>query len=366
VKTHAKRALRDLLAFLAQFEYAPHLPTSIAKDFNDRVNLSAHGARNPRRSESTFSLEPHTTYSLSDLFAAMPPSDLPPYPTQEVTISDEQDQPPCLPQTCEWSTYHPLLTDALHSLLLCHCLIQTSAKELLRHTYMAARLVRLADGYPIFQASRSPARSDWVEVLRRADNSWLQLSASWETLCTPAPLPFFYDSLSSKVKPHVGPSQKEYADAAASLINGGPTNPTAEEEHRQRMREHDQVILDALDDERVCDEHTFRAAIVAREKRAERDRAVAAAANGTSSNNDPTTTNNNPGPKRWADEDDKEYPVCTARATAIAQWVLHAPVVTNTTRRKKRPKKAGAKVKEGPNGSIQKPSLENTAEPIDT
>ncbi|KAF5018390.1 hypothetical protein F66182_9641, partial [Fusarium sp. NRRL 66182] len=74
VKTHAKRALRDLLAFLAQFEYAPHLPTSIAKDFNDRVNLSAHGARNPRRSESTFSLEPHTTYSLSDLFAAMPPS----------------------------------------------------------------------------------------------------------------------------------------------------------------------------------------------------------------------------------------------------------------------------------------------------
>ncbi|KAF4962724.1 hypothetical protein FSARC_9285, partial [Fusarium sarcochroum] len=217
VKTYAKRALRDLLAFMSQFEYAPNLPTSIARDFNDRVNLSAHGARNPRPSETTYSLEPHTTYSLSDLFAAVPPSDLPSYPSKELTKSNEQTQPSDIPSTCEWSTYHPLLTDALHSLLLCHCLAQTSAKELQRHTYMVARLVRLSDGYPIFQASRSPARSDWVEVLRCGDDSWVQLSASWETLCTPAPLPFYYDNL-PKAKLHAGPSRKEAAAAAAAMI----------------------------------------------------------------------------------------------------------------------------------------------------
>jgi hypothetical protein len=195
VKKYAKWALRDLLAFLSHFEYAPNLPNLIVKDFNDRVNLSAQGARNPRPSEATYLLEPYTTYTLAELFAAVPPSDLPPYPNEDVTNPDEQTQSSDKPKVCEGSSYHPLMTDALHSLLLCHCLIQTSAKELQRHTYMAARLIRLADGYPIFQACRSPARSDWLEVLRRADDSWLQLSASWDTLCTPAPLPFHYDPL---------------------------------------------------------------------------------------------------------------------------------------------------------------------------
>ncbi|KAM0564259.1 hypothetical protein ACHAPJ_000469 [Fusarium lateritium] len=361
VKTYAKRALRDLLAFMSQFEYAPNLPTSIARDFNDRVNLSAHGARNPRPSETTYSLEPHTTYSLSDLFAAVPPSDLPPYPSKELTKSNEQAQPSDIPPTCEWSTYHPLLTDALHSLLLCHCLAQTSAKELQRHTYMVARLVRLSDGYPIFQASRSPARSDWVEVLRCANENWIQLSASWETLCTPAPLPFYYDNLPPKSKLHPGPSRKEAAAAAAAMINGGSAVLSPEAQRRQRMRERDQVIMDALDDERVCDEDTFRAAIEAREKRAEQDRAAAAASANGSTNGAPTTTNNS-GPKRWAVDDSKENPVCTARATAIATWVREAPVVTGTTRRKKRPKKAGGKT-EALGDSVEKLSLEDAAAP---
>ncbi|KAF4337085.1 hypothetical protein FBEOM_9074 [Fusarium beomiforme] len=341
VKKYAKWALRDLLAFMSHFEYAPSLPSSIAKDFNDRVNLSAQGTRNPRSSEATYTLKPHTTYAISELFAAVPPSDLPPYPNQEVQNSIGKAQPSEMPQTCEWATYHPLMTDALHSLLLCHCLVQTSAKELQRHTYMAARLVRLADGYPIFQASRSPARSDWVEILRRADDNWLQLSAPWETLCIPAPLPFYYDNLPRDLsKMHIGASRKEAAAAAASLINGGSDKNnavSAAEQHRQRMREHDRRVRDALNDERVCDEATFRAAIEAREKWDEKQRATA---NGSSPNGIST---NNLGLKTWSVDDSKDYPVCTTRATLISQWVHKAPIVTGTTRRKKRTKKTTSK-----------------------
>ncbi|GKT98760.1 unnamed protein product [Fusarium langsethiae] len=346
VKKYAKWALRDLLAFLSYFEYAPNLPNLIVKDFNDRVNLSAQGARNPRPSEATYLLVPHTTYTLAELFAAVPPPDLPPYPNEDVTNPDKETQSSDNPRVCEGSTYHPLMTDALHSLLLCHCLIQTSAKELQRHTYMAARLIRLADGYPIFQACRSPARSDWLEVLRRADDSWLQLSASWDTLCTPAPLPFHYDSPQhGAASANMGASRKEAAAAAASLINGS-SNTTKHVQsledrrrHRMRERERDQRVRVALSDQRVCDEDTFRAAIEAQEKRAEQeDRAAAAAAT------PPYSTPNADGrPKRWVVDDSEFYPVCTARATMIAQWVCEAPVVTRTTRRKKRTKRPESK-----------------------
>ncbi|KAM0493319.1 hypothetical protein ACHAP8_009348 [Fusarium lateritium] len=361
VKKYAKWALRDLLAFLSHFEYAPNLPNLIVKDFNDRVNLSAQGVRNPRPSEATYLLEPHTTYTLAELFAAVPPSDLPPYPNEDVTNPDKQTQSSDSPKACEGSSYHPLMTDALHSLLLCHCLIQTSAKELQRHTYMAARLIRLADGYPIFQACRSPARSDWLEVLRRADDSWLQLSASWDTLCTPAPLPFHYDPLQhGATSANTGASRKEAAAAAASLINGGSSTekpePSPEELRRHRMRERDQRVRVALSDQRVCDEDTFRASIEAQEKRAEQeDRAAAAAAvtpNGAS--------NADGRPKRWVVDDSEFYPVCTARATMIAQWVCEAPVVASTTRRKKRTKRPEGKA-DTLADSAKKMSLKDTA-----
>ncbi|KAL4730535.1 hypothetical protein ACLX1H_002571 [Fusarium chlamydosporum] len=347
VKKYAKWALRDLLTYLSHFEYAPNLPNLIAKDFNDRVNQSAHGTRNPRPSEATYLLEPHTTYTFAELFSAVPPSDLPPYPNDEITNSNKQTQLSDPPAVCEGSTYHPLMTDALHTLLLCHCLIQTSAKELQRHTYMAARLIRLADGYPIFQACRSPARSDWLEVLRRADDSWLQLSASWDTLCTPAPLPFHLDTLPHGVSNmHTGASRKEAAAAAASLINGSSNAakpvPSPEDQRRYRMRERDQRVRTALSDQRVCDEDTFRAAMEAQEKRAEQeDRAAAAATAGDASPD--SAFNGDELPKRWVVDDSKEYPVCTARASLIAQWVCEAPVVTGITRRKKRTKRPEGK-----------------------
>ncbi|KAF7542813.1 hypothetical protein G7Z17_g11262 [Cylindrodendrum hubeiense] len=344
VKTYAKRAVRDYISFISQFEYAPNLPVKVAKDFGYRINHAARGIRNPRSSEPGSLKEPHAYYPLSDLFAAVPPSNLPAYPSQDLPESGTLSPP--LDKTCEYITYHPLLTDALHSLLLCHCLIQTSAKELLRHANMVARLVRLADGYPIFQASRSTARSDWIDVIRRAEN-WLQLSASWETLCLPAPLPMF--DVYHPQQP--GPSPSQAASAAAAMLNGesvqDATQQRRQERTKERIREH--AILDALDDERVYDEESFRAAVEAREKHAEEDGALF----GTdfsnpidmqtwlSAANAAVDITTNPANQRSSTADPKEYPILTERAAAIAHWVREAPVVTGTTKRKKRTKKPG-------------------------
>ena len=80
-------------------------------------------------------------------------------------------------------TYHPLLSEALHGLLLCHSLMQTSTKEHKRHAHMVARLVRLSDGFPIFLAARSASRADWTEIMRKTGD-WLGLEQAWEKLCS--------------------------------------------------------------------------------------------------------------------------------------------------------------------------------------
>jgi hypothetical protein len=346
-KNCAKRALKDYMSFLAQFEYTPDLPPKIARDFNERVSFAAHGVRNHRVSDTGTPPEPHTVYSLSELFAPIPPADLPPYPTQEF-IKDGPPPDNYGPSSGESLTFHPLLTDALHCLLLCHCLVQTSAKELQRHAYMVARLVRLTDGYPIFQASRSPARTDWMEVMRRAEN-WLQLGASWDHLCAPAPLSL-YDNNWPTQKSLVSPTKA--ASAAAALVNGTSPTPAvaavSEEKRKERIRQ--QAIIEALNDDRVNDEASFRASVHARERRAEEDHAASPtnkSPSTASSTDQPSYTprpGNGPVRPRWSPEDGAGYrdhhPIPTERASAIAQWVVEAPVVTNPARKKKRAKKA--------------------------
>jgi len=355
VKTNAKRALRDYISYLSHFDYTPGLPATITEEFVRKVNQAASGFKIPRphnhgRSldlESNASLSngqlsdalvPHNgvhtnrsrpspglsrnadlptlpapaVYQISDLFSATPPADLPPYPEtatalttkQQMQASQNEAAKAFLAQTdChEALTYHPLLTDALHSLLLCHCLIQTSARELQRHAHMVARLARVCDGYPIFQASRSPSRADWIEVVRRGDN-WIQLQQSWESLCAPAPLP-----------------------------GQMPTNQQKETPAEKKERLKQQAIMEALEDDRVHDEASFHAAVAARQRRQEEE---ARKAEGREM------------PKRWAQEDGKEYPISTERAQAIVRWIKEAPVggETGGPRKKKRATKPGSKGK---------------------
>jgi hypothetical protein len=221
-------------------------------------------------------------------------------------------------------TYHPLLTDALHSLLLAHALLQTSPTELLRHAHNAARLARIADGYPIFQAARSPARADWIEVLRRANN-WLGLSVPWQKLCAPAPLP-----------EAAGGWAKEAGGSTALAKRMQAKKEETPEQKRERIKQ--ESILDALSDDRVVDEESFQKAVRAREKRAlEDEQGISGPLKDKESGSDSNGNGSEaPAPRRWAqDENGKEYPISTDRAEAIARWIKEAPLSMGG--KKKRP-----------------------------
>ncbi|KAL9625799.1 MAG: hypothetical protein Q9160_000119 [Pyrenula sp. 1 TL-2023] len=400
VRTYAKRALRDYLSFLSHLDYTPGLPKEITEDFFREVHALANGSPKPKPSDRRlleYNTKPSTTsstiirhdnedtghrtnglphlpslpsievHSINALFSAVPPPNLPPYPPNTKALvpaprhhplhaSDPSPSPSTLDLDLHESlTYHPLLTDALHSLLLCHILIQTSRTELLRHAHMVARLARICDGYPIFLAARSPARADWIEVLRRVGaKEWIGLEAGWEEICRPAPLP--------------GHGKMNGAGG------GGEMSP-------QERRKHE-AVMEALADERVEDEESFRASARARELRAAREEeeeqrreylrsathaapstapshaavagekdggstaaaaaAAAAPLNGEAKNasfalsSSASTPSSSPspssssstgagGPKRWAQQDDgKEYPISTERAEALARWIKEA------------------------------------------
>lgn len=381
VKTFARRALKDYMTMLSHFDYSPNLSTTFIRDFNERVNQAIRATRAGRSSESVkpmSAVDPYTVYPMSDLFAAVAPPDLPPYPSQELARNGAlPPSPGPAPLTCEWATFHPLLTDALHSLLLCHCLVQTSVKELQRHANMVARLVRLCDGYPVFQGSRSPARSDWNEILTCTKN-WVELSADWDTLCTSAPMPHHSLDGLGWTQSSLNPSLA--ASAAAALISGSSDSANAaarEETEMQAAKEkaREKAIMEALGDDRVTDIHSFRAAVRSRQKR---DQVNAAKTQETeqvtessvtsplvdtlcpppSSSPPPSTTPATPrvNPQerqsthqylegwhqRWANNDSKDYPIMTERAAAVALWIRDAPLVTGTAKRKKRGKKSGA------------------------
>ncbi|AEO55567.1 hypothetical protein MYCTH_2049292 [Thermothelomyces thermophilus ATCC 42464] len=375
VRLNAKRALRDYTAYLSFFEYSPDLPIEVADDFARKVNCAVNGAKPPRsqshlsgprspsagEGEPTF--PPHRVYALSDLFTSFPPAGLPPYPVTEM-VPEPPSSPGPVRTTTEALTCHPLLTDALHALLLCHSLIQTSAKELLRHANMVARLTRLADGYPVFQSSRCPARADWIEVLRAGGN-WIQLVGSWEDLCAPAPLPLFQCSGNgaTPVPLSVPPTRQPKAPTSPG-DDSGSTAPDASAaapgsgDKQRRDRIHQQAVLDALGDDRVTDESTLRLAIRARQLRAEHDyrldnaaaaldakflsselrvpasspaSAAVSAGVGTTTISTSTSTRRRAQPSSQFDDGRDYYPISSERASAITRWVTQAPPPSRST-----------------------------------
>ncbi|SPO04257.1 uncharacterized protein DNG_06940 [Cephalotrichum gorgonifer] len=266
VKTHARRALKDFLAFLSHLEYTPHMPQEAVADFTEKIGQAASGNRNPRHVQSGH-IAPEVVYQISDLFSATPPTDIPPYPPADSYGS------PAKSLTVEACTYHPLLTEALHSLLLCHCLLQTSRTELIRHAHNVARLARIADAYPVFQASRSAARADFVDILEKTELA-SSFARPWDALCAPAPLPSI---------PH--PPNCSCGDSH----EGG--NPDLKGEGSVRSDE---------------------------------------GRGGRASGAGRALT-------RWSVADDgKEYPIVTDRALLIARWITDVPFVSTGTAKKKR------------------------------
>jgi hypothetical protein len=157
------------------------------------------------------------------------------------------------------------------------------------------------------------------------------------------------------------------------------------------------AILEALEDDRVTDEASFRAAIRARQRRAELDYRIDNAINALDvklqalggaapavgaglpggqtkdggdgvtggcnalvrapsasdkrdDNGCAKTAAANASARRWAMDDGREYPILTERATAVARWVCEAPATAGSGgggKRKKRPAKKPASTATG-------------------
>ena len=348
VRANAKRAVRDYIAFFRTFQYTPAVSAEVADAFLARIALvSTKEHRLPASAASwpANARGANRLITIDQLFAPTPPAGLPPFPSVETAIvSKNAPQPlPSPSPSAEAVTYHPLLTDALHSFLLAHSLLQTSSKELQRHAYMVARLVRLADGFPLFQACRSAARGDWVEVLQRAGGKqWIELAASWESLCAPAPLPAAGSAAPAAVAPspttHSAPRKKALPapgdsepdspatapaeDAVTGAAASTPTTPVSVGSAKSpsgALAEPDLPL----------DPH--------------------AQASSMALLSDPDKRK-----KRWAADDSREY---TERAGLVARWVKEVPssgpfsgVVSR--RKKKGGKKTGsAAVGSGPGSS---------------
>jgi hypothetical protein len=281
-------------------------------------------------------LPPLKIYKLNELFASVAPTDLPPFPAS--TESNPKLHPTFnLPEYSEAVTYHPLIIEALHSVLLCHCLIQTSTKEHLRHAYMAARLIQACDAAPIFLAARSPARSDWMEIIRRSGN-FPTLENSWEYLCDPT-------------------------SATAQQTKQSQETP---EQRRERIKQ--QAIEGALGDERVVDEESFKLSVRAREELAVQEEEEVAkknrfaadghararhlpAANGTNGAGAAETTpqQQQPPPPSQSDKRPSNHAVAAAdatissdRAQAIYMWMRDAPPSASDGSGRSRKKKSAA------------------------
>lgn len=406
VKTNAKRALKDYTAFLSHFDYTPGLPYEFTNEIMRRVYDLSNGTKPTQQiqqnrvtelddSDDTGSekiakenngtalmkqpqtkqrggktttergedgwpqIPPPKIHPASALFAEKPPADLPPFPALDTAHPNCHGAAHEAFGSREAVTYHPLLTDTLHSLLLAHALLQTSPTELLRHANNAARLARVADGYPLFQAARSPARADWIEVLRRANN-WLGLSMPWQKLCAPAPLPENEAGGNSLAKKRSSSQSQNNSSTALSERHPAQRDSKSETAEQKRERIKQESIIDALSDDRVVDEESFQQAVRARERRAMedeegisgplKDKETSSSASSPAPSTPAEVENGQPpAMKRWAqDESGKEYPISTVRAEAIARWIKEAPLSMGG--KKKRPAKKKSACAAVPNG----------------
>ncbi|QIX01700.1 hypothetical protein AMS68_007217 [Peltaster fructicola] len=331
VKTNAKRALKDYLAFLSHFEYTPGLAYEVTNEIMRRMNDLRRG-RKPSVDHSAGDNEKALAkgepkkgpddgwpdfplpkiYPASMLFAERPPPDLPPYPGEQDCDADRLQK---VLGYREVVTYHPLLSEALHSLLLAHTLLQTSTTELQRHAYNVARLTRIANGYPIFQTSRSPARSDWQEILADVKEKF-SLSSSWQKLCFPVPLP---DAAGG------------WAVSKASKARQMQASTMTSEELQNAQLRHESII-GALSDDRIMDAASFKKAVYARHDRAlqqEKSESDRLLGNGTAQ---PQVQSKGKKPSQFVAANSL---VSSDRAQAITRWMLEAPLSMGV--KKKRP-----------------------------
>ncbi|KAF2671975.1 hypothetical protein BT63DRAFT_422485 [Microthyrium microscopicum] len=327
VKSNARKALRDFQSFMAHLEYTPGVtdnddttagasPGTETTKSQDLVHTNGRGTsyKNPNLSRSSSNLRYPEVFKVCDLFEAALPPNLPPYPPITSTELVPRTRQPPDPRSetkpsdyqMERVTYHPLLTEALHSLLLCHALVQTPPTELRRHATNAARLIRLLSGFPVFLHARSTSRADWNEILRLTGD-WIDLRESWMSLCR------------SGVR---NPEDDEEASLANISAN---RNFRALSPRQKKEAVVQKAIVEALADERVVDEESFHKAVQSRESAFHaREVSVARAIEQEHGHANPQ-----------AQGVGESTGFSTERAEAIARWVLEAPLTVEGARSKK-------------------------------
>ncbi|KAI9670695.1 MAG: hypothetical protein M1831_005915 [Alyxoria varia] len=389
VRKYAKKALRDYTSFFARLDYAyapldiqnrhgvhhkgsmessdtldgkatPTIPeeSNLSQALITRRPTPSRASSAQDRTESFSETESFSRFEISQLLSSTPPQGLPQFPTH-VGFDTYQH---------EMITYHPLMLETLHSLLLAHCLLQTAPTTLSRIANNAARVARLADGYPFFLSARSPARADWIEILRKSQN-WIGLSMSWESLCKSTPGP------GSPTHSHAGRRSKRLAlsDADKSNNNNSGSSQLTETYEERKDRIHKEAVIEALGDERVVDDVSFQKAVEARKKRAWEDSETAheqetslndmtraserlklarsngaseadVNANGHAANGAKSTAHIPEQTTTFEIAKDDEYMIGTERADTIAHWVLEAPnAATGATLKPKKGKKKSKK-----------------------
>lgn len=306
VKTNARKALRDYLGFLSSFEYTPK--RSLEKSQNSQNEAPS---------------EPEFIYKASDLFSATPPSSLPPFPPLDPEDTDKQSEnqrenPSKSDILLDYDvddavSFHPLLPEALCSLLICHAILQTPTTELRRHAHNAARLIRILGGLPVFALGRSSSGAVWSEILR-ATNNFIDLSYSWLSLC--------------------GREIALYGHSAA--VDTASTSLTADQKKDQKIQK---AIMSSLTDEKAVDEDTFHRAVMLRLLGQKADEAKLV----------PNTGKRQM--KRWnPDIPDEFFVFSSTMVEPVAKWIVFAPTLiegekTKSGARKKK-KKASSSLEE--------------------
>lgn len=167
VRIYARRSIRDFLKFCSHLEYTHHLrsgqivpvsalleanlkpallpiaPPPTAKLTKEDITRRVAIARAKRAIEITATSVPGRD-EVAKVLAA---------------TGDDVDRAAL--------TYHPLLPECLHNLLMSHVLAGTPFTEIKRHAMQVLQISKLCEGYPVFRSPRSAAKSDWTELLRR-------------------------------------------------------------------------------------------------------------------------------------------------------------------------------------------------------
>ena len=381
VRKYAKRALRDYTAFLSHLDYACALDVSsefslenghLVQEESLRKSSTGSIAKGgkeiqalvPRQplskdkvskiqSQLSIPREPSCkTYPLAIILSSTPPNDLPPFPQPNANALATFSQLTLDLETplkhCEMLAYHPFLPETIHSLLLTHCLLQTDPTTLRRIAENAARLVRLATGYPFFLSSRSPARADWIEILRQADN-WIGLRETWSQLCKPEGTA----DRESDGEPATEPKpRKKTVSTGAKGLRSEQSSETQPEKITN------QAVADALSDDRVVDDESFGEAVRARMDRGLREMKTVGPSDVANADNvdqaNETTqgssslerNSSNTGSESLSMQNsaesfdttqrtsevgtpvakDEEYMLGTERADCISKWILEVPV----------------------------------------